>query len=124
MSELSISSFFKEANEKYSAKEYEEAIKLYEKSIENKFNEANSWFNMSVCFLKLGEYEKSKTSVKKALKLRLDAKYLFNLAYCYMKENDYKNALLYFNYSWALNNDDLECEKAINSLLKTLKNIM
>ncbi|EFG90129.1 hypothetical protein CLCAR_0335 [Clostridium carboxidivorans P7] len=32
--------------------------------------------------------------------------------------NDNKKALIYFNMAWCLNNDDVDCEKAINIIIK------
>lgn len=61
--------------------------------------------------------------INNALKLNQDAKYFFNLGYCYsMLENNQK-ALRYFNLAWALDNDDEDCEKAINLITTKLKDI-
>ncbi len=32
-----------------------------------------------------------------------------------------KKALLYFNTAWSIDNDDKECEKAINLLVENIK---
>ena len=58
--------------------------------------------------------------INKAISIQKESKYFFNLGYCYaMKENSNK-ALINFNIAWALNNDDLDCEKAINMITKKI----
>jgi len=110
--------YFRRANELYSLKEYEKAISMYEKSLEINKNEASSLYNVAVCYIKLKKYMLAIESLNKALKIRSDSKYYFNLAYCYAMTNNKQKSLLYFNLAWALDNSDIECEKAINLILK------
>lgn len=111
-------SYFHKANEYYNAKDYQNAITMYEKAVEFKDNESSSLYNSSVCFIKLKEYTKAIPLLKSAIKLKRESKYFFNLAYCYTMLNDNKKALIYFNMAWCLNNDDSDCEKAINVIIK------
>lgn len=83
-------------------------------------NLASDLYNVSVCYLKKGKYEKSIYYLKKALKLNIDAKYFFNIAWCYVALNNHVKALMYFNQAWALNNNDNACYQAIKLLLKRL----
>lgn len=114
-------SYFEKANELYNTKDYENAISLYKKAIENRENEACSYYNAAVCCIKLKEYSKGISLLRSALSLRQESKYFFNLAYCYAMLNDSKKALVYFNTAWALDNSDKDCEKAISLLTKNLK---
>jgi tetratricopeptide (TPR) repeat protein len=114
-------SYFNEANEVYNTKDYRRAISLYQKAIELKENEAASCYNSAVCFIKLKEYERAIPLLKRALNLREDSKYLFNLAYCYAMLKNNKKALIYFNTAWSLDNSDMDCEKAINLIIKSYK---
>ncbi|SHI32631.1 Tetratricopeptide repeat-containing protein [Clostridium cavendishii DSM 21758] len=105
---------FLKANEFYNSKNYCEALSYYEKAIENKENEAYSYYNAGVCYIKLKDYSKAINMINNAIALNKDAKYFFNLAYCYSMLQDNKKALRYFNLSWAIDNEDSDCEKAIN----------
>ncbi|WP_194190614.1 tetratricopeptide repeat protein [Clostridium chrysemydis] len=113
--------YFNEANNLYNSKEYEKAIDYYEKAISNKENEACSYYNSGVCFIKLKEYDKAISMLKLAIKIQSDSKYFFNLGYCYAMKNDSKKALVYFNIAWSLNNSDIDCKKAIDILLEKKK---
>lgn len=113
--------YFNEANNLYNSKEYEKAIDYYEKAISNKENEACSYYNSGVCFIKLKEYDKAISMLKLAIKIQPDSKYFFNLGYCYAMKNDSKKALVYFNIAWSLNNSDIDCKKAIDILLEKKK---
>ena len=44
--------------------------------------------------------------INNALNLNQNAKYFFNLGYCYAMMADNQKALRYFNLAWALDNDD------------------
>lgn len=108
--------FFNEGNKLYNDQDYEKAIDYYKKAIENNENQGGSYYNCGVCFIKLKDYNSAINMLKKAIEIQRDSKYYFNLGYCYaMKENTHK-ALINFNLAWALNNDDTDCEKAINLL--------
>ncbi|WP_123054395.1 tetratricopeptide repeat protein [Clostridium sp. JN-1] len=111
--------YFQIANEYYNAKNYKKAIYMYGKAIMQKNNVSSSLYNSAVCFIKLKDYERAIPLLRSAIKLKRDSKYFFNLGYCYAVLKDNKKALLYFNTAWCLDNDDVDCEKAINSIMKT-----
>ena len=94
---------------------------MYQRSIELKENEAASLYNAAVCFIKLKEYERAVSLLKNAINLKLESKYFFNLGYCYSILKDNKKALVYFNTAWALDNNDNDCEKAINLIIEAYK---
>lgn len=112
---------FNEGNDYYNNKEYEKAIESYKISIDNKENEACSYYNAGVCFIKLKRYDEAIVMLKKALKLQKESKYFFNLAYCYAIKGETNKSLVYFNLSWALDSTDLDCEKAINLIISKNK---
>lgn len=112
---------FKKANDFYTKQDYLKAISYYNKAIKEKDNETISLYNAAVCYIKLKDFDKAIPLLIKAIKIKEDSKYYFNLAYCYAHLRDYRKALLYFNTSWALNNDDADCEKAINLILAKLQ---
>ncbi len=62
--------YFNAANQCYNTKEYKKAINLYKKAIENKENEACSYYNSSVCFIKLKDYESAINLLKSAILLK------------------------------------------------------
>ncbi|MDT8716551.1 tetratricopeptide repeat protein [Clostridium sp. 19966] len=116
-------SYFEKANEFYVSKEYEKAMEFYKKAIDIKDNEAASYYNIGVCLIKLKEFNKAIAILKKAIELRSDSKYYFNLAYCYAMIKDRKKALIYFNTAWSIDNNDAECDKAINLIMQDYKKI-
>jgi tetratricopeptide (TPR) repeat protein len=111
-------SYFQKANELYNDKDYKKALAMYKKAIDSKENEAASLYNSAVCFIKLGKYEKAIPLLKASIMEKRDAKYFFNLGYCYAMLKDNKKALVYFNTAWSLDNSDTDCEKAINLIMK------
>lgn len=111
-------SYFEKANDLYNTQDYKRAIAMYQKAAENKDNEAASMYNAAVCFIKLKQYEKAVPLLKSALMERRESKYFFNLGYCYAMLKDNKRALVYFNTAWSLDNNDKDCEKAINLIIK------
>lgn len=111
---------FKKANELYTQKDYLSALDYYKKAIELKENETVSLYNAAVCNIKLHNYKAAIPLLKNALLKNKDSRYYFNLAFCYAHLNDNKKALQYFNTSWAINNEDVDCEKAITLILKNL----
>ncbi|MGH4118556.1 tetratricopeptide repeat protein [Clostridium sp.] len=113
--------YFQKANDIYNTKDYNKAITLYKKAAEMKDNEAGALYNTAVCFIHLKEYEKAIPIFHAAISLRKESKYFFNLAYCYAMCLNKPKALYYFNTAWSLNNDDEDCEKAINLLLKSYR---
>lgn len=106
-------SFFNEGNNLYNNKDYERAIDCYKKAVNKNENEACSYYNAGVCFIKLKNYDSAITMLEKAIFLQRESKYHFNLGYCYAMKDESNRALVNFNLAWALNNDDEDCEKAI-----------
>lgn len=113
--------YFNYANDLYKLKDYETAINMYRKSAEIKEYEAPSFYNSAVCFIKLKNYKDAIPLIYKALELKKESKYYFNLAYCYAMLNENGKALNYFNTAWSIDNNDYECEKAINLILSKHK---
>lgn len=113
--------YFNKGNCYYSNKDYRNAILMYIKAVEQKDNEASSKYNAAVCFIKLKEYENSISLLKSAIKLNPQSKYYYNLAYCYLMLKNTQKALMYFNKAWSIDNNDNDCEKAINSILSKLR---
>lgn len=113
--------YFEKANESYNIRDYNKAINLYKKAIKNKENESCSFYNTAVCFIKLKKYEEALYYLKEAIKLKKESKYFFNLAYCYAMLNNSKKALIYFKTAWSLDNNDKDCEKAINFIMDNYK---
>lgn len=113
--------FFNDGNHYYNLKEYEKAIELYNMSIQNNENEACSYYNIGVCYIKLKKFNDAIKNIKKALSFQQESKYFFNLAYCYAMLDSTKKALIYFNVAWSLDNSDIECEKAINLIMNKNK---
>lgn len=111
-------SYFQEANNLYNTREYKKAITLYQKAAESKDNEAAALYNAAVCFIKLREFNKSVELLKCAINKKSESKYFFNLGYCYTMLKDNRKALIYFNTAWSLDNNDNDCEKAINLIIK------
>jgi tetratricopeptide (TPR) repeat protein len=113
--------YFEKANDLYNTKDYEKAISMYQKAIKTKDNEAPSLYNTAVCFIKLKQYDKAIPLLKTAIIKRRDSKYFFNLGYCFAMLKDNKKALIYFNTSWSIDNEDSDCEKAINLIIRNYK---
>ncbi|KAJ49330.1 tetratricopeptide (TPR) repeat protein [Clostridium tetanomorphum] len=113
--------YFQKANDYYNLKDYKKAISLYQKSIQAKENEAASLYNSAVCFIKLKDYNQAIPLLKEAIYLKRESKYFFNLGYCYAMLKDNRKALIYFNTAWSLDNDDKDCEKAINLIVNNYK---
>lgn len=114
-------SYFQKANDLYNIKDYKRALAMYQKAVEQKENEAASLYNAAVCFIKLKEYEKAIQLLKSAILIRHESRYFFNLGYCYTMLKDNKRALIYFNTAWSLDNNDKDCEKAIDLIIKSYK---
>ena len=113
--------YFQKANEVYNTKNYNKAISLYKKSVQMKDNEPSSLYNCAVCFIRLKEYGKAIPLLISAIDIKRESKYFFNLGYCYAMCSNTQKALYSFNTAYALNNDDKDCEKAIELLLKRYK---
>ncbi|ACD52493.1 UNVERIFIED_ORG: hypothetical protein B2H98_07530 [Clostridium botulinum] len=112
--------YFNEGNKLYNTQDYLRAIDCYKKSATQKQNEACSYYNAGVCFIKLKEFDKAITMLKNALTIQNESKYYFNLGYCYTMKNKLNKALQFFNIAWAISNNDTDCEKAINLILAKL----
>lgn len=110
--------YFSEANKLYVEKNYEKAIEVYKLCYSVKKNQASCLYNTAVCFIKLEKYHEAITYIKKALLLKKESKYYFNLGYCYCLLKDNKKALLYFNRASAMDQEDKDCIKAIDFILK------
>lgn len=111
---------FNEGNKFYNLKDYKKAIQYYEKCVEDHFNEACSYYNIGVCYIKLKEFDLSIPYLKQAISLQLESRYVFNLAYCYAMKEITSKALYLFNLAWSLDPEDSECEKAVNIITSKL----
>lgn len=112
--------YFNEGNKLYNVQNYLRAIDCYKKSAIQKQNEACSYYNAGVCFIKLKEFDKAIIMLKNAISIQRESKYYFNLGYCYTMKNKLDRALQFFNVAWAINNNDIDCEKAITLLISKL----
>lgn len=114
--------YFQDGNLSYDAKNYKSAISSYKKSIKAKEEEeAYSLYNLALCYIKLEQYNKAIKTLKLAISKKPKSNFYFNLAYSYLKINDTKKALLYFNTAWAMDPQDEDCERAINHILRNLR---
>lgn len=116
-------SYFKQANDLYNSKEYKKAIVMYKKAADKNENEIISIYNTAVCYIKLKNYTDAVNCLKLAILMKKESKYYFNLAYCYAMLNNKPKALTNFNLAWALDNNDTDCEKAIDLILANYKKI-
>ena len=114
--------FFDEGNKLYNNKDYKKALDYYKLSIKTQGNEACSYYNSGVCFIKLKDYDSALSMLKKAISLQKESKYYFNIGYCYAMKEESQKALINFNLAWALNNQDSDCEKAIQIIIAKIKN--
>ena len=105
--------YFNEGNKSYNNKDYERAIDCYSKAAVNGENGACSYYNSGVCFIKLKNYHSAIIMLKKAIEITKESKYYFNLGYCYAMLDQKGRAIINFNLAWSLNNEDVDCEKAI-----------
>lgn len=112
--------YFNEGNKYYNIKDYRKAIEYYQLAADQKINEACSYYNIGVCFIKLKEYDTSILMLSKALSFQIESKYIFNLAYCYAMKEITSKAIYLFNLAWSLDPSDKECEKAVNLLIRKL----
>lgn len=112
--------YFNEGNKLYNVQDYSKAIECYKKSAAQKQNEACSYYNAGVCFIKLKDYNNAIMMINKAIELQRESKYFFNLGYCYAMKEYPDKALRLFNLAWSLDSNDIDCEKAINLLISKL----
>lgn len=111
-------SYFSEANNQYNCKNYDDAIDLYMKAIEDKDNISSSYYNAAVCQIKLKNFGDAIRLIRKALETREESKYYFNLGYCYAMLKDNRNGLINFNIAKRLDPYDKDADKAINEILE------
>ncbi|SFC55891.1 tetratricopeptide repeat protein [Clostridium uliginosum] len=112
--------YFNEGNKLYNTQDYLSAIDCYKKSAVQKQNEACSYYNAGVCFIKLKDFNKAILMLKNAIAIQHESKYFFNLGYCYSMKEDLNKALQLFNIAWSLNNTDKDSEKAINLIISKI----
>lgn len=114
---------FEEANILCNNKEYTKAIDIYKKCIDNDEQTERAYYNLGTCYIKTKEYNKAVDAFRAVLKINdVYANAYYNLGCAYSRIDDYKKAYRCFNIAWSLNNEDKECEKAIN-LLESKLNI-
>lgn len=108
-----------QGNTFYKAKQFDDAIKMYTKATELDPTEMIYHNNMAACYFemanckKLPDYEKARESALKAVDVgrenRTDyknvAKALKRIAQCYEKEEQYKDAIKWYNKSLSENRD-------------------
>ncbi len=114
--------YFNEGNKLYNDENYKKALDYYKKSISKKEKEACSYYNAGVCYIKLKDFCNAIDMLKHAIKIQRESKYFFNLGYCYAMLEDNTNAIINFNLAWATNNDDKDCERALDLLIKKINN--
>lgn len=110
--------YFAQGNSLYEVENYKDALHMYQKSIELNENTLSSMYNSAVCHIKLKEFDSAITILKELLALKQESKYYFNLAYSYAMIGNTQKALYNFNLAWCLDESDIECEKAIELMLK------
>ena len=113
--------YFSEGNKFYNMKDYTQAIYYYKKAILNNSNKACSYYNIGVCLIKLKKFDDAIDMLCNALSLQKESKYYFNLGYCYAMKDITNKALINFNMAWSLNNEDIDCEKAIKLITTRFK---
>lgn len=105
-------------------KKYTRALPLFLKAIEDKDNAEYikyALYNGAICLMNLENYINAISLLKMFLEIEIGESILyFNLAYCYFCIGNNKKALVNFNTAWALSNEDVKCEEAVNSLLNKL----
>lgn len=112
--------YFSEGNRSYNNKDYEKAIDCYKKAVTQKENEACSFYNSGVCFIKLKDYKEAIPMLLNAIEIQRESKYYFNLGYCFAMLEETGKALINFNLAWALNNEDTDCERAITLITRKI----
>ena len=112
--------YFNEGNKFYNIQDYKRAIDCYKKSASLNSNEACSYYNCGVCFIKLKNYDDAIVMLNKAISLKRESKYFFNLGYCYVMKECLNTALRLFNLAWSIDPNDNDCEKAIDLIISKL----
>ena len=112
--------YFNEGNKFYNIQDYKRALDCYTKSASQNLNEACSYYNCGVCFIKLKNFDDAIIALNKAISLKRESKYFFNLGYCYVMKECFNTALRLFNLAWSIDPNDTDCEKAINLIISKL----
>ncbi|AGX43754.1 tetratricopeptide repeat protein [Clostridium saccharobutylicum] len=113
--------YFNEGNKFYNMQDYLKAIDYYKQSAAKNLNKACSYYNSGVCFIKLKNFDEAIVMLNKAISLKHESKYFFNLAYCYVMKECFDKALRLFNIAWAIDPNDNDCEKAVNLVISKIK---
>lgn len=114
--------YFNEGNKFYNMQNYEKAITCYNKSASLNINKACSYYNCGVCLIKLKNFDDAIVMLNKAISIKHESKYFFNLGYCYVMKEYLNKALRLFNLAWSIDPNDKDCEKAINIIISRLHN--
>ncbi|WP_238861442.1 tetratricopeptide repeat protein [Clostridium sp. YIM B02569] len=113
--------YFTEGNKFYNMKDYEKAMDFYKKSASENLNTACSYYNCGVCLIKLKKFDDAIIMLNKAISLKHESKYFFNLGYCYVMKESLNTALRFFNLAWSIDPNDKDCEKAIDLIISKFK---
>ena len=82
--------FFSEGNKLYNSQDYLRAIDCYKRAVSKKENEACSYYNAGVCFIKLKDYDNAITMIQNALSLQKDSPDTRPLCYArYLTDDTY-----------------------------------
>lgn len=123
--------YFEEGNKLYGNKDYDKAIKCYEKVDKNDETYGTSLYNIGVCFVKKAEKENKEDFFYSAIEMFFEVlkenpehyKSLYNISYAYIKLKEFTRAYIYANLARGFNMDeDPDCEKIINMLKSILRN--
>lgn len=111
---------FNEGNKFYNIQDYRHAIECYQRAANENINQACSYYNIGVCFIKLKEFNSAIDVLNKAISMNPESKYIFNLGYCYAMMEMTSKALYLFNLAWSIDPSDKECERAVDLLLSKI----
>lgn len=114
---------FIRGNTLYNERDYKAAIKEYKKSIEDEEDIQSSYYNISVCYMKLEDYDSAIKYILKAISLGRESKYFFNLGYCYMKKGDYGSSLFNFVMASKLDEEDEDAVVAIRIITEKIMSL-
>lgn len=82
----------------YATKEYKKAIEIYDSLLEKDEENADYFFNRGKCYGQLNQLKKAENDIKNSIELKtftFENEY-FILGYFYQKQENYKEALLYY----------------------------
>jgi len=106
---LTAEGWFDKGNRHSRQGQWEEAVKAYEKSIENNPSATVAHINLGLSYKKLKDYDKAKQSFKKAVELEpynMEAR--FNLGNVYNFLEQWENAIAQLNIVVHRNKDDAQ----------------